>query len=569
MPQIQMISLDALKPNPRNARTHSKRQIRQIADSIKTYGFTVPVLIDDAGVLLAGHGRMEAARFLGLKTVPAILVEGLSEAKKRALMLADNKIATNAGWDRKALAIEIPALTELLIEEGLEISVTGFQPVEIDQIATDFEDDVDDPADVIEEKCKSAKPVGKAGQLWQLGDHRLLCGDARRRDDVGRLMDGKLAAMAFLDPPYNVKIKSIVGRGRIKHQEFAMASGEMSSPDFLAFLERVLGLASSHSRNGAVHFVCMDWRHVGTLIDAGEKVYGNMLNLIAWVKSNAGQGSFYRSQHELIGVFRVGDDQHLNNIELGRHGRSRSNVWKYAGVNSFRAGRLDELKAHPTAKPVALIADALKDCTKRGDIVLDTFCGAGTSILAAERVGRRAYALEFEPRYVDVAIRRWQSFTGRDAILAEAGITFDELAQDRDRQRKAAGSHVGARRVQWSVNQNPEPTKAMMTTKSATASRLAIPDSSLVSLATRKGRPRGQRNVRTVVTELLKERIKIREGDKARTVSMLDAICAPNHQQRAQRRLEITLEFLRTAPADRAPGRRTRCTSQRARQCRG
>ena len=185
--------------------------------------------------------------FSVLRRCQPIAVEGLSEAKKRALMLADNKIATNAGWDRKALAIEIPALTELLIEEGLEISVTGFQPVEIDQIATDFEDDVDDPADVIEEKCKSAKPVGKAGQLWLLGDHRLLCGDARRRDDVGHLMDGKLAAMAFLDPPYNVKIRNIVGRGSIKHQEFAMASGEMSSPDFLAFLERVLGLASSHS----------------------------------------------------------------------------------------------------------------------------------------------------------------------------------------------------------------------------------------------------------------------------------------------------------------------------------
>jgi ParB-like nuclease domain/DNA methylase len=328
MHQVQMISIDAVKPNPRNARTHSKKQIRQIADSIKAYGFTVPILVDEAGVLLAGHGRLEAAKFLGLKTVPAIAVEGLSEAKKRALLLADNKIASNAGWDRKALAIEIPALTELLIEEGLEISVTGFQPVEIDQIATDFEDDADDPADVIEENCKSAKPVGKAGQLWLLGDHRLLCGDARHRDDVERLMDGKLAAMAFLDPPYNVQIKSIVGRGRIKHKEFAMASGEMSPSDFHAFLDRVLGLASNYSRNGAVHFVCMDWRHVGTLVDAGESVYGNMLNLIAWVKSNAGQGSFYRSQHELIGVFRVGDDQHLNNIELGRHGRSRSNVWK-------------------------------------------------------------------------------------------------------------------------------------------------------------------------------------------------------------------------------------------------
>ena len=197
--------------------------------------------------------------------------------------------------------------------------------------------------------------------------------------------------------------------------------------DFTAFLKETLGNAASVSREGAVHFVCMDWRHIGELIEVGREVYGDMLNLVVWVKTNAGQGSFYRSQHEFIGVFRVGKAPHLNNIELGRHGRSRSNVWHYAGVNTFRAGRMDELSAHPTVKPVAMVADAMKDCTRRGDIVLDTFAGAGTTILAAERVGRRAYALELEPKYVDVAIRRWQAFTRRDAVHADTGQTFEEL----------------------------------------------------------------------------------------------------------------------------------------------
>jgi hypothetical protein len=234
--------------------------------------------------------------------------------------------------------------------------------------------------------------------------------------------------MAFLDPPYNVRVRDIVGRGQIKHSEFAMASGELSRTGFVEFLKQSLAVAAAVSRDGAVHFVCMDWRHLGELLEAGGLVYDEMVNLVVWAKTNAGQGSFYRSAHELVGVFRVGKAAHLNNVELGRHGRSRSNVWHYAGVNTFRAGRLDELKCHPTVKPVALVADAIKDCTGRGDIVLDTFCGSGTTILAAERVGRRAYTIEIEPRFVDVAIKRWQAFSRKDAIHAGSGLSFDELA---------------------------------------------------------------------------------------------------------------------------------------------
>lgn len=419
----------SLKTNPRNARTHSKKQIAQIAESIRQFGFVVPIIVDESRTILAGHGRHAAAKLLGLPEVPVIEVRGLSPGKKRALALADNKIASNAGWNREILAVELTELTELLVQDEIDISITGFAPAEIDQIITDFEDK-SDPADQLDQKWLEVQPISKPGDDWTLGNHRLLCGDTRDQTKLLNLMRGQQAAMAFLDPPYNVRIRDIVGRGRIQHKEFAMASGEMSRNEFVEFLKASLGAAAAVSRPGAVHYVCMDWRHIGELLAAGEAIYGEMLNLAVWVKSNAGQGSFYRSQHELIGIFRVGDRPHQNNIELGRHGRYRSNVWHYAGVNTFRAGRLDELASHPTVKPVALVADAIKDCTKRGDVVLDTFSGSGTTILAAERVGRRAVAVEIEPRFVDVAIRRWQAFTKRDAIHTASNQCFDEIAKE-------------------------------------------------------------------------------------------------------------------------------------------
>ena len=440
MLNIQMMAVAALKPNAGNARTHSKKQMRQIADSIQAFGFLVPILIDENRLIIAGYGRYQAARLLGIETVPVIEVTGLSETKRRALALADNKIAENAGWDRERLAIELPELSELLVLDGLDISVTGFAAVEIDQLAVDFDEDARE--DKLDPAWADAEVVTKAGDLWQLGSHRLLCGDARTNDDLARLMDGSRASMAFLDPPYNVRVRDIVGRGRVQHPEFVMASGELSSDGFVTFLRDTLTQAAEVSKDGAVHYICMDWRHIGDLIAAGSDVYAAMLNLVAWVKTNAGQGSFYRSQHELIGVFRVGTEPHLNNVELGRHGRSRSNVWHYAGVNAFRAGRLDDLKAHPTVKPVALVAEAMKDVTRRGDVVLDTFGGSGTTLLAAERVGRKAYVLELEPRFVDVAIRRWQAFTKRDVIHEETGLSFEDIATRRAVPAQAARIHA-------------------------------------------------------------------------------------------------------------------------------
>jgi DNA modification methylase len=259
----------------------------------------------------------------------------------------------------------------------------------------------------------------------------LLCGDAREASHFRKLMGNELAAMVFADPPYNVCIKSVQGRGTIKHAEFAMASGEMSKAQFTAFLIDTLGHAANYSVDAAIHYVCMDWRHLEEMLAAGKEVYFELKNLVVWNKTNAGQGSFYRSQHELIFVFKNGDGPHTNNVELGQHGRNRSNVWTYAGVNSFRAGRMDELSVHPTVKPVALVADAMRDCSRRGDIVLDPFMGSGTTILAAERVGRRGYGLELDPRYVDAAIRRWQRFARRDAIHKHTGKTFDDVAAAR------------------------------------------------------------------------------------------------------------------------------------------
>jgi DNA modification methylase len=276
----------------------------------------------------------------------------------------------------------------------------------------------------------------ETGDLWRLGKHRLICGDARNVTVLTRLMGEEQARMVFIDPPYNVPIAGHVqGRGRIRHREFAFASGEMDRDEFTRFLEEALRLCAQHSVNGSIHYVCMDWRHVDELSAAGAKVYDALKNICVWVKSNAGQGSFYRSQHEFVFVFKKGEEAHVNTFGLGQHGRSRSNVWSYPGVNSFRAGRMDELAMHPTVKPVALVADAIRDCSNRGDIVLDTFMGSGTTLLAAEKVGRRGYGVEVDPIYADVTIRRWQAFTGRDAILEATGETYTEVAV-----RRTAGS---------------------------------------------------------------------------------------------------------------------------------
>lgn len=427
--RVVMTLVRSLRAPKRKTRTHSKKQIRQIANLVLCYGWTYPILIDEDGVIICGYGRYLAALELGLKEVPTIIMSGLSDAKKRLLTIADNKIPTNAGWDYPALAAELGELAFLLPECQLNIELAGFEAAEIDSLMSDHLDPEREPGDVVPEV--EAKAVSRTGDLWTLSKHRLLCGDSKEPAHVKKLMGNARAAMVFTDPPYNVRISSVQGRGKIKHREFAAASGEMSRAQFTEFLTQWMLLAARYTEDGAIVFCCMDWKHLGECLAAGEQAFTALKNIIAWVKSNAGQGSFYRSQHELILVFKNGDASHQNNIELGKHGRSRSNVWQYAGVNTFRKDRLAELTVHPTVKPIALVADAMRDCSRRGDIVLDPFMGSGTTILAAEKVGRRGYGIEIDPLYVDVAIRRWQEFTKRDAILAATGQTFDEVAAER------------------------------------------------------------------------------------------------------------------------------------------
>jgi DNA modification methylase len=431
--EIRLLSPRALRASDRNARTHSKRQIKQIANAIIRFGWTYPIIADENLQIICGHGRWEAAKELGLKSIPVLVLHGLSDAEKRALALADNKIAANAGWDRSLLAAELGELASLLPEFNLDLDITGFEPAEIDALVADFGDADKDPAD---EPCEIAdQPISRKGDLWQLGHHRLFCGDACDQSVWLSLLGRHRAAAVFADPPYNVRITAWLNHGKIKHREFERASGEMSTAEFGEFLKSWMRLAAKFSEHGSIHYVCMDWRHLGEMLGAGEEVFGPLQNLVVWNKTNAGQGSFYRSQHELIFVYKNGDASHLNNIELGRHGRNRSNVWTYAGVNTFRKSRLDELSIHPTVKPIALVADAIKDCTRRGDIVLDPFMGSGTTILAAEKVGRRAYGIEIDPLYVDAAMRRWQDFTKRDAILTSTGQTFNEVAAPRSSQK--------------------------------------------------------------------------------------------------------------------------------------
>jgi DNA modification methylase len=428
--QIEYTLLRQLRPYPNNARTHSRAQVKQIAKSIKKFGFCNPVLVDDDKQIIAGHGRVEAAKLLGIDAVPTVRLSHLSEADKRAYILADNKLAAKAGWDRDILAIELQGLLDL----DFEVELTGFDMGEIDIILDDDQEAKGETTGP-EDEVPAALPgptVSQAGDLWVLGNHRLLCGDARDDAAYCQLLNDEKVEFVFTDPPYNVAIDgNVSGLGQVRHREFAMASGEMSETEFVGFLTTVFERLAIHSEAGSIHDICMDWRHLAEMMAAGNAVYSELKNMCVWVKTNAGMGTFYRSQHELIFIWKSGDGAHINNFELGQHGRTRTNVWRYDGVNTFKKGRLEELAMHPTVKPVALVADAIKDCSRRGGLVLDPFCGSGTILIAAERTGRKARALEIDATYVDVAVRRWQAYTGKSAVLAATGEAFELIAEQR------------------------------------------------------------------------------------------------------------------------------------------
>lgn len=427
---LETIAIDELRPWQRNARMHSRKQIGQIAESIRRFGFTNPVLIDGDNRILAGHGRVEAARALGMTTAPCLRVGHMSAAEKRAYVLADNKLALNAGWDEELLALE---LTELMDADlGFDLSVTGFSIAEVDQLIDGLAPaEPGDPADDRLPESNAVPSRCQPGDIWRLGPHRLSCGDALDASVVADLMDGETAEMVFADPPYNVAIDGHVsGLGKVRHREFAMASGEMTRAEFTAFLSSAFANLVAHSANGSIHFICMDWRHMSEMLEAGAAHYAELKNLIVWAKDNGGMGSFYRSRHELIFAFKNGAAPHANSFELGQHGRYRTNVWEYRGVNTLKAGRLDELALHPTVKPVAMIADAIKDVSHRGGVVLDLFGGSGSTLIAAHKTGRRARLCELDPVYCDRILARWEAFAKDDAALIACALARKHRADE-------------------------------------------------------------------------------------------------------------------------------------------
>ena len=430
---IQQRPVDTLRLDPRNPREHSKKQIAQVAESIRAFGFNVPVLIDDDNKIIAGHGRVLACQLLGITEIPTICLSHLSPEQVRAFIIADNKLTENSTWNEILLGEQLKSLSEIDLNFSLE--ATGFEMGEIDVLIEGLSQPgaiaQDDPADVLPDQSEIL--VSAPGDWWQLGKHRVLCGDALDPDSYDRLMTQQRATVVFTDPTYNVPVDGQAsGLGNKQHSDFAMARGEMSRAEFTDFFGTVCKRLVSASHDGAIHFLCVDWRHVGELLAAGREAYDEVKNICIWVKDNAGMGSLYRSQHKLILVFKQGKQSPSNNVQLGQFGRCRSNVWQYPGANSFSRATVEEnlLDPHPTGKPVTLVADAILDCSSRGDIVLDSFLGSGTTVIAAERTGRICYGIEMDPACVDTVVRRWQRFTGMHAVHGESKRSFDDLEKE-------------------------------------------------------------------------------------------------------------------------------------------
>ncbi|MES2476442.1 MAG: DNA methyltransferase [Verrucomicrobiota bacterium] len=426
---IESILVSKLVPHGQNPRKHSKKQIRQIADSIRTFGFKVPVLIDAHDRLICGHGRIEACKLLEIDRVPAIRTDDFNEAQIRAYMIADNRLTENSEWDDVLLAENFRILIDLDLD--FDVEITGFDYGDIEKLLIEDEEQsqsdeppVRDPTDL--------PAVARIGDVWLLGKHRIVCGDSLDPEAYATLMPtGAKAAIVFTDPPYNLPAKDIGKTCETSHGDFAMGSGEMTPAEFTAFLATVFTRLKENSKSGSIHYICMDWRHASELLSAGNQTYEEFKNLCVWAKTTGGMGTFYRSQHELVFVFKSGQGKHQNHFKLGEHGRYRSNVWSYPSVmhlkekDGDKSGR-DALRLHPTIKPVALIEDVLRDCSRRNEIVLDAFLGSGSTLIAAEKTERICYGIELSPRYMDVAITRWQDWTGNDAVHSETRLTYND-----------------------------------------------------------------------------------------------------------------------------------------------
>lgn len=419
-PTVRVQSISDIIPYENNPKLHPDNQVRLIANCVRECGFINPIVVDKHNVIAAGHGRFEAAKLLELKEVPTIVVDHLSDAQVKAYRLADNQLALRSGYDNDLLRFELGALSEMDLSFDLEM--TGFETAEIDLLLDGNEEPKPDPADAVPDVEPVA--VTQHGDIWQLGKHRLICGDSTRPETYAALMQDEKAQAIITDPPYNVPIEGHVsGLGKVQHREFVMGC-DMTDEEFDTLLDGFMTQTIAYSVDGSLHYIFMDWRHIYNVIDVGQKCYSELKNICVWTKLNGGMGAMYRSQHEMVLVFKNGSAPHINTIQLGKYGRYRTNVWSFSGVNSF-GKQQEDLKMHPTVKPVAMLVEAIKDCTRRKHIVLDPFAGSGSTLIACEESGRVARCIELDPLYCDVIIRRWQDHTGQEAVHVDSGLTFN------------------------------------------------------------------------------------------------------------------------------------------------
>lgn len=422
--KIENFRIEDLKEYDRNPRKNED-VVDKMVGCITEFGFRIPIVIKSDGTVVDGHLRLKAARKLGMEEVPVVIADDLTESQIKAFRLVANQSANWADWNDELLKLEFEDLKNM----NFDLEFTGFDLAEIESFLNKGIGIKEDGFADTELNNENTKQISKLGDLWILGGHRLLCGDSTKNEDVKKLMGNDIADMVFCDPPYNLSINSIIPIKPGRYEEFPMASGDMNEQEFIDFLTSAFKNLISVSKDGSIHYHCMDWRHIYEIMTAGRSAYSEFKQLCVWNKNNGGMGTFYRSKHELIFVFKNGTAKHTNNFELGQYGRNRTNVWDYAGMSCFGTRGADNslLKSHPTVKPLQLIADAVLDCSRHGELILDLFGGSGTTLIACEQTNRRCYMMELEPKYVDTIIRRWQKFTGKDAILRSRKSIFEAV----------------------------------------------------------------------------------------------------------------------------------------------
>lgn len=435
---ITYLPVDQLREYQNHSRKHTKSKIQKLANLIREYGFVIPILINGKSEIVAGHARVLAAKEAELAEVPVISIDHLSDNQIRAFRIADNKICEGSEWDYETLKIEFCELIDL----NFDLELTAFEIPEIDMVVLgENPSDSTDPNDDLPPLPEH--PIVRPGDIFNLGQHRIACIDCRNIDQLTTLMSSNTASMVITDPPYNLQINGVALKRKDIHSEFVMASGEMSSNEYTQFLVDTFTAFRQFSSENSLHYHFIDHKHLYEMLDAGNQVYDKQINICVWVKSNAGMGAFYRSQHEFCCIFQSGRDTHQNNVQLGRFRRNRSNVWHYPGLNSFSEDRSGLLASHPTVKNAQMIAGAILDASKPNDVILDGFLGSGTTVLAADKTGRICYGCEIEPKYIEVCIERFRSVSDAPIIHVETGQTFDELKQSRLQQAHSEFDHGG------------------------------------------------------------------------------------------------------------------------------